>query len=145
MRLPILFTTLALVTLLSGCAGPLAPLLSLTATAVSGAQYSMDGVVSQSYPASLDTVCKASQEAMAQLRISLARQGKLTDGVRLLGKTNRFPVIVDVESVTPVVTRVTVTAGSTYFTLDKATARALTHRIGVVLDRYAFLESMPVG
>ena len=145
MRLPIMLTTLALATLLSGCAGPLAPLLSLTATAVSGAQYSKDGVVSQSYPASVNTVCKASREAMAQLRIPLAKQGKLADGMRLLGKTNRFPVIVDVESVTPVVTRVTVTAGNTYFTLDRATARALTHRIGVVLDRYALVESMPVG
>jgi hypothetical protein len=145
MRLPIILTAITLAALLSGCAGPLGPLLSLTASAVSGAQYSMKGVVSQSYPASVSTVRKASQEAMAQLRIPLTTQGKLPHGVRLLGKTNSFPVIVDVESVTPVVTRVTVTAGNTYFTLDRATAQALTHRIGVVLERYAFLESMPVS
>jgi hypothetical protein len=112
----------------------MAPILGAAGAVTSGAQYSMDRLAQKSFDKPQAEVLEACRQAMTGMQIKVS--GVTTDGRELTvsGTTDEYPITVDLEPITPCLTKVTVTAGKTYFTLDRATGTAVVDRIGEILE-----------
>jgi uncharacterized protein DUF3568 len=129
---------------LPGCAALALPavggaMLSAGADVVkAGTEYSSNGTAYRTFAAGLDDVRGAMLDTFHDLQIEVQEDAEIEHGGRIKASTDRRRIEVRLEEITPVVTRVRLVVGQSFFRKDRSTASAI-----ITLTEQALAAAVP--
>jgi len=126
--------------LLSGCVGASSLVLGAgagTATG-SGVSYTMDSIAYKTFTSPLDTVAEATRATLKSMEFPIRWESRNTSGVDIMAKAGNpsetLEVEIDLELLSPQVTRMRIVANRGFFLKDAATATEIIRLVSMQLD-----------
>jgi hypothetical protein len=114
--------------ILSGCASV------LVAGASSGVAYTFTNVAYKTILAPIDQVEFANRLALIKMGIKYVESTETENGVRILAETPELEIHIELESITPKTTKISVDAGKNIVVKDKSTAAAIIEETEAMLE-----------
>ncbi len=120
---------LAIVALpLAGCSA--VAISALGGGTAAGVSYTMSGTVSRTFTAPLPNVRAAALAALQNMQIDVSSIGKAGDGKEISAKSVSRSIDIELEEISPNVTRMSVSAKSGFFHSDSATGAEILQQTG---------------
>ncbi len=126
--------------LLSGCVGASSLVLGAgagTATG-SGVAYTMDSIAYKTFTTPLDAVAEATRSALKSMEFPVRWESQNTSGVDIMAKAGNpsetLDIEIDLERLSPQVTRMRIVANRGFFLKDAATATEIIRLVSKQLD-----------
>ncbi|TAJ10065.1 MAG: DUF3568 family protein [Nitrospirae bacterium] len=126
--------------LLTGCVGTSSLVLGAgagTATG-SGVAYTMDSIAYKTFTAPLDQVAEATRTTLQSMEFPIRWESRNTSGVDLMAKAGNLSetleIEIDLERLSPQVTRMRIVASRGFFLKDAATATEIIRLVSKQLD-----------
>jgi len=123
-----IITGLFLILTLSGCAAAIGALGTLGSGVVGGADYLASEPVSKTVCYDYDRVKKALLVTLCKMVIDVDKVREIEDGEKIYAKAEDLEVVIELKKITPIVTRIRITAGEGIVKRDKATATEIVQR-----------------
>lgn len=126
--------------LLSGCAGASSLVLGAGAGTATGSSvtYTMDSIAYKTFTDPLDTVAEATRTALKSMEFPVRWESRNTSGVDIMAKAGNqsetLEIEIDLERLSPQVTRMRIVANRGFFLKDAATATEIIRLVSKDLD-----------
>ncbi len=147
-RLWLLFSFLPFLLFLHGCGAELVPTLfgaGAGTASGSGVSYTMDNIAYKTFTVPVDEVEQGTRRVLSKMEFPIATVERNTAGVSILAKSanaaHELDIEIDLERLSPQVTRMRVVAKRGFFLKDSSTATEIILQTAKVLQAAKGLES----